>query len=107
MEINLGLSTDVVSQFQDNYLDWIYIDAGHGYDDCLDDLKNSLKIVKNGGLILGDDYSEAKSGVKRAVEAFSKEYNLSFEIFSETDNSSTTSFKTSIQKHHNDNKTQI
>lgn len=69
--------------FKEN-LDWIYIDAGHGYDDCLYDLKNSLKIVKVGGLILGDDYSEAKPGVKRAVKAFSKEYNLSFEIFSET-----------------------
>ena len=27
-----------------------------GYEGCLADLENSLKVVKYGGLIIGDDY---------------------------------------------------
>ena len=31
LEINLGLSTEVGKEFQDNYFDWIYIDTAHSY----------------------------------------------------------------------------
>ena len=37
-------------------LDWIYVDGDHSYEGCLRDLENSLKVVKPGGMIMGDDY---------------------------------------------------
>lgn len=55
--------------------DWIYVDGDHSYEGCLRDLRNALKVVKWGGLILGDDYKWPKSrygkdGVTRAVDEF-------------------------------------
>ena len=72
-------------QFDDEKLDWIYIDGDHSYEGCLRDLENSLKVVKPGGLILGDDYGWenakwSKPGVTKAVDEFINRYKLSFII---------------------------
>ena len=58
-------------------VDWIYVDGDHGYQGCLRDLENSLKVVKVGGMIMGDDYywpgaSYGKKGVTNAVDRFCK-----------------------------------
>ena len=58
-----------------DFLDWIYIDGDHSYEGCLRDLENSLKVVRQGGLILGDDYGWPnakwfKPGVTKAVDEF-------------------------------------
>ena len=70
-------------------LDWIYVDGDHGYEGCLADLENSLKVVKPGGLIMGDDYywpkaSWGKEGVTNAVDRFCKRYMLFKERRGET-----------------------
>ena len=62
-------------------LDWIYIDGDHSYEGCLRDLENSLLVVKEGGLILGDDYGWPnakwqKPGVTKAVNEFINKHNL-------------------------------
>lgn len=70
--------------FQNNmldFLDWIYIDGDHSYEGCLRDLENSLKVVKQGGLILGDDYGWpnakwSKPGVTKAVDEFINRHKL-------------------------------
>jgi hypothetical protein len=59
----------------DKKLDWIYVDGDHSYEGCLRDLNNALKVVRVGGLILGDDYKWpdtkfGKTGVTRAVDKF-------------------------------------
>ena len=70
-------------------VDWIYIDGDHGYQGCLNDLENALKIVKPGGMIMGDDYywpdaQWGKEGVTRAVDRFLKKYMLLKERRGET-----------------------
>ena len=62
-------------------LDWIYVDANHGYQDALFDLQESYKKIKSGGILFADDYSTAKPGVKKAVEEFSETMNLPFTNF--------------------------
>lgn len=59
-------------------VDWVYIDAAHDYEGCLKDLRNSIKILQEGGIIYGDDYNN-KPGVKQAVDYFISEtgYTLS------------------------------
>jgi len=59
----------------DDILDWIYVDGDHSYEGCLRDLNNALSKVKNGGMILGDDYGWPgskwnKPGVTQAVNEF-------------------------------------
>ena len=61
-------------------LDWIYIDGSHSYEGVTLDLENSMKIVRQGGLILGDDYKwsgkHGKPAVTKAVKDFAEKNKL-------------------------------
>lgn len=62
-------------------LDWIYVDASHSYDGCLNDLRKSWKLIKSGGWLIGDDYSDKKFAVKNAVNTFSQEIGIDIDNF--------------------------
>jgi hypothetical protein len=73
--VNRGLSTELASEFPDDYFDWIYIDANHTYEAVRADLQAFSSKVKQGGFIAGDNYGFRsdwwwKDGVKRAVDEF-------------------------------------
>jgi predicted acyl esterase len=75
VKVHRGYSTDVLEQFPDQYLDWVYIDGNHLYEYVKKDLELSLQKVKPGGYITGDDYMSGgwwKGGVKKAVDEFAK-----------------------------------
>lgn len=81
VEICRMLSDEWFKKYSDVELDWIYIDGDHSYEGCLHDLENALKIVKPGGLILGDDYGWpnakwSKVGVTKAVNEFRNTHKL-------------------------------
>lgn len=44
--------------FENNSLDWVYVDAAHDYEQVLLNLAASYRVVKPGGLIAGHDYKE-------------------------------------------------
>jgi len=78
-------STVAAEKFEDNYFDWVYIDADHSYEGCLKDLEAYDRKVKQDGYIWGHDWlaqSYTKKGfdVNRAVNNFIKDrdYILSF-----------------------------
>lgn len=60
-----------------NGVDWVYIDGLHSYEACMGDLRGAFKILKQGGVIYGDDYGHPKSHrlgpVGTAVDDFAKE----------------------------------
>ncbi len=76
VEINLGLSTEVVESFEDNYFDWIYIDTSHSYEGTIEELELYSKKVKESGIIAGHDYilgnwnGLVRYGVIEAVNEF-------------------------------------
>lgn len=80
VEIIRKNSTEWFNEFDIEKLDWIYIDGDHSYTGVINDLNNCLKVMKPGGIILGDDYKwdrpGDKGGVKKAVNEFVKEKNL-------------------------------
>jgi hypothetical protein len=49
--------------------DVIYIDGSHDYEDCKADLANYWPLLRQGGILFGDDY-QAWPGVTRAVDEF-------------------------------------
>lgn len=49
--------------------DWVYVDGDHSYEGCLYDLQNVWDIIKDGGILFGDDYSN-KKGSTKAVDEF-------------------------------------
>jgi predicted O-methyltransferase YrrM len=76
VEINKGLSTEAVTQFPDDYFDWIYIDTDHMYATTRDELALYAPKVKPGGIIAGHDFiignwaSLVRYGVQEAVYEF-------------------------------------
>lgn len=57
IEINMGLSTEVLPSFDDGYFDWVYIDTDHSYETTRAELALSSQKVKPGGLIAGHDFT--------------------------------------------------
>ena len=51
-----GFSMDVVKQFDDESLDFVFIDANHEFQNCANDIAAWSKKVKPGGIISGHDY---------------------------------------------------
>ena len=51
-----GLSNELIDLFQDESLDFVYIDGNHAYDFVIEDIKLWYPKVKKGGLVMGHDY---------------------------------------------------
>jgi len=75
-----GYSSDWALNFEDEFFDWIYIDADHTTEAVLSDLKYWYPKLKKGGIISGHDYHADPSnkdysyfGVDEAVNSFFKD----------------------------------
>ena len=73
-------SMDALSEFEDNSLDFVYIDANHDFLNFIQDIHGWYKKVKIGGIISGHDYvyySYSKfNHVKRALIAYARSYRM-------------------------------
>ncbi len=70
VEIHRKMSWDALPAFEDNSVDWIYVDGDHSYKAVKRDLEMSYAKVKPGGMIAGDDYKLGAwwgDGIVRAV----------------------------------------
>ena len=68
-----GMSTVVMPHLAD--LDWLYIDANHGYDAVLADLTAAAQCINADGFLAGHDYADAARdgtpfGVIGAIDTF-------------------------------------
>lgn len=80
-EIIRKFSMDALDDFQDNSLDFVYIDANHDYQHCVEDITGWYKKVKTGGIVAGHDYIRRKGqdhlyAVKKAVDDFVEVFNI-------------------------------
>jgi len=65
------MSHEAVKHTKDNSFDFVFIDADHSYEHCLEDIKDWYPKVKQGCLISGHDYEHLEfPGVKKAVRDF-------------------------------------
>lgn len=69
-------SLEASDDFENESLDFVYIDGNHDYDFVIKDLETWFPKLKSNGVLFGDDYSRAY-GVHKAVNEFSFKYNLS------------------------------
>lgn len=68
-----GYSVDVAQQFEDEYFDFVYLDAGHEYEDIAADIDAWYRKVKKGGVLAGHDYHNTDPnypGLDRAVDDY-------------------------------------
>lgn len=67
----LQMTSEAASKcFQDQSIDFIFIDAAHDYDNVSADLRNWYPKLKVGGIIAGHDFTAVWDGVIRAVKEF-------------------------------------
>jgi hypothetical protein len=79
--IHKGNSFDVLSSFDNEYFDLIYIDGDHRYLGVKKDLEVSYSKVKTNGFICGHDYTTSMFvDVVNAVNEFCNEKSLSIEF---------------------------
>jgi FkbM family methyltransferase len=67
---------ELTNEIPVNSLDWVYIDGNHQYEYVLRDIRTFFSLVKEGGIICGDDYdrgAEKPYPITKAVEMFLKE----------------------------------
>ena len=82
-----GKSPDMSDMFNDDSLDFVFVDGDHSYEGCKADIEAWWPKLKKGGIMSGDDYghtynpAEGKYGVVEAVEEFAKENNLKCTVF--------------------------
>jgi len=79
-------SMEAVKHFDDNSLDFVYIDADHSYEHVLQDITEWAKKVKPGGIVSGDDYVRRKGqdqyyNVVDAVDKYVADNNLDLTIY--------------------------
>lgn len=64
-------TTEAAIHFDDASIDFVFIDADHGYEGCLKDIATWAPKVKKGGYVIGHDIHF--STVKKAVSEYFKE----------------------------------
>lgn len=69
-------SHDAYTKFEDDSIDFLFIDAHHTYEDVKIDLELWYPKVKTGGIISGHDYIWIGAVVKKAVVEFFGEENV-------------------------------
>jgi len=69
-------SVNASLMFEDNSLDFIFIDAGHSYSDVKADIEAWYPKLKPTGVFAGHDYKSYWPGVVRAVNEFVKNTNV-------------------------------
>lgn len=68
-EIIRSYSLDAAQHFQDNSLDFVFIDAMHDYENCFNDIRAWAPKVRKGGFVMGHDWNHPSfPGVTRAVK---------------------------------------
>lgn len=67
--------------FQNEFFDFVYVDANHSYEECLKDLEIWYPKLKRGGILAGHDYTTILPSidVKRAVDDFVKKHELTID----------------------------
>lgn len=72
-------SDEAVKHFPDEFFDWVYIDANHGYKTAKEDIEMWWPKVKKGGYLAGHDYVvRPHFGVVQAVNEFLIQKGLYF-----------------------------
>lgn len=71
-----GMSWEMASEFKDDTVDFVFIDADHTYESVCKDINAWLPKIKKGGMISGHDYNNP-CGVRQAVTELIPDHQLS------------------------------
>lgn len=70
-KILIGDSVEQAARVADESLDWVYIDAGHTYEELKADFEAWFPKVRKGGIVSGHDYGDNDlPGVKQFIDEY-------------------------------------
>ena len=76
-----GNSNKILKKIDMKKVDYVFLDGGHEYNTVTNDLNHSKEVIDNNGCILCDDYDLSYApGVKKAIDDFVSNNNLSCKI---------------------------
>ena len=79
-----GNSNIVLKKIDMSKIDYVFLDGGHEYETVKNDLNNCSEVIEKKGTILCDDYNLGSAlGVKKAIDEYVQDNNLSCEIICE------------------------
>ncbi len=74
------LSMDAVNDFEDESLDFVYIDANHDFRHVTEDVDSWSKKVRKGGIIAGHDFAKtnghSRMHVKHVIPVYTSAWNI-------------------------------
>ena len=79
-KIMKGWSNEVVQLFEDESLDFVFIDGNHDFEHVVEDVAKWSKKVKKGGIVAGHDFNRNHAkhfGVKEALPAWCEAEQIS------------------------------
>lgn len=71
-------SMEAIKDFENESLDFVYIDANHAFEYVMQDIIEWTKKVKKGGIVAGHDFTI--EGVADAVRMYTKHTGRTFEV---------------------------
>ena len=81
VEIVTGDTNEELKNLNLKNIEYIFIDGGHDFETVKNDLYFCRKFLKNGGIILCDDYDLTQApGVKKAIDEFVLNNECKFSI---------------------------
>ena len=79
-----GNSNKILKNIDMSKIDYVFLDGGHEYETVKKDLNNCSEVIEKKGTILCDDYNLGSAlGVKKAIDEYVQDNNLSCEIICE------------------------
>jgi predicted O-methyltransferase YrrM len=80
VEIKKASSKEVLPELESAAFDLVYIDGSHKKDDVLFDLEQAMRLVRNGGMICGDDLELLKDQIDPDAHNVALEKNTDFVV---------------------------
>lgn len=74
-------SVEAAKLYEDQSLDFVFLDADHSYESVTEDLNAWFPKLKPDGIFAGHDYNNPLFGVREAVENFFSEKGLLFDLW--------------------------
>ncbi|KKK61572.1 hypothetical protein LCGC14_3012980 [marine sediment metagenome] len=68
VNVLVGSAHDYAKDCEDDYFDFVFIDADHKYESVKQDIDDWYPKVRKGGILAGHDYAQSQHGIRKAVD---------------------------------------